>query len=295
MGVQAPIHRTLKGYTRVNGVSTVIGISLVLFMLGILGFLVLNARSLTRYFKENIRVDLFLAPSLNEVEVLQFQKQLDLRPGTRTTRYITSDAAAEQLRADLGEDFLGVLGSNPLHASIEMNLKEAFAHPDSMRQLVAELRKDVRVHDVAYNATVVENIDRNLRRVSLILLGFSALLLLIAIALINNTIRLAIYSKRFLIRTMHLVGATHWFIKRPFIGQSLWHGLIAGVLASGLIAATLRLAVRYVPDVLALSDLVVFAQVFLGVLLLGLLISVVSTWFAVRRYLRMNLEELHWS
>jgi len=160
---------------------------------------------------------------------------------------------------------------------------------------VEQLKKDQRVQEVAYNAAVVENIDANVSKLSLLVLGFTALLLIIAIALINNTIRLAIYSKRFLIRTMHLVGATQWFIKKPFLGQSLWQGIIGAVLAIGLLVGLLQVTRHYMPDLLAFTDMPTLALLFVGVLVLGLLISLISTWFAVRRYLRMNSEDLHWS
>jgi cell division transport system permease protein len=263
--------------------------------LGVLGFLVINAKALERYFRENVRVELFLKRDLKEVDVMQFRKELDTEPYTRETRYVTADEAAEQLKQDLGEDFLGVLGSNPLLPSVAVNLEAAFAQPDSLRWIVAQLQKDPRVQEVAYNAAIVENIDRNMGRLSLLVLGFTGLLLVIAIALINNTIRLAIYSKRFLIRTMHLVGATQWFIKKPFLGQSLWQGLAGSVLAIGLLVGGLQTIRHYMPDVLAFTEVPALAALFAGVLLLGLFIALASTWFAVGRYLRMNAEDLHWS
>ena len=289
------VDRHYKARTRTASVSTVIGIGLVLFMLGVLGFLVLNAQALERYFKENVRVELFLKRDLQEVDVMRFRKELDTEPFTRETRYVTADEAAELLKQDLGEDFLGVLGSNPLLPSVELLLDAGYARPDSMRWIVEHLQRDARVQEVSYNAAVVENIDTNMRKLGLLVAGFTALLLLIAIALINNTIRLAIYSKRFLIRTMHLVGATQWFIKRPFLGQSFWQGIMGAMLAVGLLVGLLQLARRYMPDVLAFTDMPSLAMVFGGVLLLGLLISLLSTWFAVGRYLRMNSEDLHWS
>lgn len=287
--------RHYKARTRTAGVSTVIGIALVLFMLGVLGFLVLNARALERYFKENVRVELFLKRDLKEVDVMQFRKELDTQAYTYETRYVTADEAAEQLKKDLGEDFIGVLGSNPLLPSVELRLKADHAQPDSLKWIVEQLERDQRVQEVAYNAAVVENIDANVGRLGLFVLGFSVLLLIIAIALINNTIRLAIYSKRFLIRTMHLVGATQWFIKKPFLGQSFWQGVIGAVLAIGLLVGLLQLVKHYMPDMLAFTDMRTLAMLFGAVLLLGLLISLISTWFAVRRYLRMNSEDLHWS
>ncbi|MEZ4739813.1 MAG: permease-like cell division protein FtsX [Flavobacteriales bacterium] len=287
--------RHYKARTRTAGVSTVIGIALVLFMLGVLGFLVLNAQALERYFKENVRVELFLKRDLKEVDVMQFRKELDTEAYTNETRYVTADEAAEQLKQDLGEDFLGVLGSNPLLPSVELRLKADYAKADSLKWIAEHLQRDPRVHEVAYNAAVVENIDANVGRLGLMVLGFTVLLLIIAIALINNTIRLAIYSKRFLIRTMHLVGATQWFIKKPFLGQSLWQGIVGSVLAIGLLVALLQGIKRYMPDLLAFTDMTTLAMLFGGVVVLGSLISLISTWFAVRRYLRMNSEDLHWS
>jgi cell division transport system permease protein len=287
--------RYFKARTRSSNVSTIIGIALVLFMLGVLGFLVLNARALERYFRENVRLEVFLKRDVKEVDLMQFRKELDNEPYTRQTRYLTAEEAAEQLKQELGEDFLGVLGDNPLLPSVELNLDARYAAGDSVKWVASHLRQDRRVEEVAYNAAVVENIDANMRRLTLIVLGFTGLLLIVAIALINNTIRLSIYSRRFLIRTMHLVGATQWFIKRPFLGQSLWQGLLGAMLAVGLLVVLLQVVHHYMPDLLAFTDALSLAILFGGVLMLGLLISLASTWFAVGRYLRMNSEDLHWS
>ena len=284
--------RHYRSRARTATVGTVIGIALVLFMLGVLGFLVLNAHALKRYFQENVRVEIFLKHDVKEVDVMQFRKELDTRPYTKETHYVTADEAAEQLKQDLGEDFLGVLGSNPLLASIDLRVSAEYGRPDSLKWIVEELRQDERAQEVSYNAAVVENIDANMNKLGLAVLGFSVLLLIIAVALINNTIRLAIYSKRFLIRTMHLVGATQWFIKKPFLGQSLWQGILAALLAIALLVGTLRLIMRYVPDLLAFTNAQVLAMLFGGVLVLGLIMSLASTWFAVRRYIRMNVEEM---
>lgn len=289
------VDRHYRARTRTSSIGTVVGVALVLVMLGFQGFVLLNARALERYFKENVRVDLFLKREVKEVDVMQFRKELDLQPFARETRYVTSDEAAEQLKADLGEDFLGVLGANPLLASVELQLNAGHAVPDSLRWIVEQLKRDPRVQEVAYNAAVVDNIDANMARLQMGGLIFLGLLLVVAIALINNTIRLAIYSRRFLIRTMHLVGATAWFIKRPFLVQGLWQGLVASMLAVGVLTGLLRLGQHQVPDLLAFTDTISLALLFASVVLLGLIIALLSTWFAVGRYLRMNSEELHWS
>jgi cell division transport system permease protein len=278
-----------------SSAGTVIGITLVLLMLGVQGFILLNAKALERYFREHVRVELFLKRDLKEVDVMRFRKELDTEPFALETRYVTADEAAEQLKQDLGEDFLGVLGSNPLLPSVELRLKASYAQADSLRWIVDHLRKDARVQEVAYNATVAENLEANFVKLNLGGLVFLGLLLFVAVALINNTIRLAIYSKRFLIRTMHLVGATSWFIKRPFLLTGLWQGLVASVLAVGGLVGLLQLGRRYAPDLLAFTDALSLAALFGVVVLTGLLIAAASTWIAVGRYLRMDREALHWS
>lgn len=287
--------RKIRRYTRSSNLGTIVGITLVLFMLGLLGFMLLNARELERHFKENVKVDIYLKRDLKEVDVMKFRKQLEAEPFTRETRYVTADEAAEQLKEDMGEDFLGVLGENPLLPSIELRMNEAYALPDSLKWVADHLRQDPSVHEVKYNPVVVENIDANMGKLRWIMLGFSALLLVIAVALINNTIRLAIYSKRFLIRTMHLVGATGWFIKKPFLGTSLWQGVVASILAMGLLVGTIRMLVHWQPDLAALVHPRSLAVLLGGIVVLGLLISLVSTAFAVGRYLRMNTDDINWT
>lgn len=289
------IDRHYRARMRTSNVGTVIGITLVLFMLGLLGFLLLNARALERYFKENVQMDVYLKREMKEVDVMKFRKRLDTEPYTRETRYVTPEEAADRLKQDMGEDFLGVLGENPLRPSIELHVKENYAGPDSLKWIATHLQQDPSVYEVKYNPMVVQNIDANMGKLRWGLVGFSALLLIIAVALINNTIRLAIYSKRFLIRTMHLVGATGWFIKKPFLGRSLWQGIIASVLAIGLLAAAVWLALHFMPDLRALIDPLMLGLLLAGVVVSGLIISLLSTWFAVRRYLRMDTDELNWS
>ncbi|MFZ1694024.1 MAG: permease-like cell division protein FtsX [Flavobacteriales bacterium] len=288
--------RRSKIRPRTTNVGTIIGITLVLMMLGIQGFVMLFAGSLERYFKEQVRVELFLKRELKEADVLRLRKELDLQPWCAGTVLVTPEEAAEQMKQDLGEDFLELLGGvSPIDPNIQLSVQPAYAQPDSMKWIVEGLRKDARLHDVAYNAAVIENMQRNFRALTLGGLVVLALLLVVAVALINNTIRLAVHSQRFLIRTMHLVGATRWFIKRPFLLGGLWQGLIAAVLAVGALAGLFWMARQHVPDLLAFTDAFSLALLFGGVLAVGLLIALLATWVAVGRYLRMDHEALHLS
>lgn len=290
------IDRTLKARARSSSVGTTLGITLTLFMLGALGLFMLSAKGVESYLKEQVVVQLFPKTALKESQVMQLRKELDTEPYSASTELINAEQAAEQAKEDLGEDFLAVLGgTSPIPANIQLRIAAAYAQPDSMKWIVEHLRNDDRLQDVAYNSMTVDNMDQLVKKAWLILGGGCLLLLIVAIALINNTIRLAIYSQRMLIRTMHLVGATGWFIKRPFMGQSLLQGLVAGLLAVGLLVLALRYLFGEVPDLRAIIDVRMLAIMFGGVLLLGLLIALVSTWFAVRRYIRMDLDELHWS
>lgn len=290
------IDRTLKARARSSSVGTTLGITLTLFMLGALGLFMLSAKGVETYLKEQVVVQLFPKTALKESQVMQLRKELDTEPYTASTELINAEQAAEQAKEDLGEDFLAVLGgTSPIPANVQLRIASAYAQPDSMKWIVEHLRNDDRLQDVAYNSMTVDNMDQLVKKAWLILGGGCLLLLIVAVALINNTIRLAIYSQRMLIRTMHLVGATGWFIKRPFMGQSLLQGLVAGLLAVGLLVLALRYLFGEVPDLRAIIDVRMLAIMFGGVLLLGLLIALVSTWFAVRRYIRMDLDELHWS
>ena len=290
------IDRSLRAKARSSSIGTTLGITLTLFMLGALGLFMLSARGVEQYLKEQVTVQLFPKHVLKEAQILQLRKELDTEPYTASTELISAEEAAELAKQDLGEDFLEVLGGeSPIPANIQLRIVAAYAQPDSMRWIVDHLKKDDRLQDVAYNSMTVDNMDQLVRKAWFILGGTCLLLLIVAIALINNTIRLAIYSQRMLIRTMHLVGATNWFIKRPFLGQSLLQGLIAGLLAIGLLVLALRYLFGEVPDLKMIIDMRMLAIMFAAVLALGLLIALISTWFAVRRYIRMNLDELHWS
>ncbi len=282
-----------KRRARSSAISTVIGIALVLFMLGMLSVLVLNTQKLSSYVKENIRVQIFLYEDVKDAEIQRLKKEIDAEPYTRKTVYVSKEEGAEILSEDLGEDFVTFLGYNPLEASIDLNLNADYAHPDSMEAIVATMEDRAQVSEVAYSPNLVRQINQNVNKIGLVLLAFSGLLLLIAIALINNTIRLTIYSKRFIIKSMQLVGATSRFIQRPFIVTGILQGILASFIAIVLILGIMYTVRREVPEFFEFNDLIMFVKLFGLVSLLGIIISGFSTLFAVRRYLRSDPNKIY--
>ncbi|MCK4637803.1 MAG: permease-like cell division protein FtsX, partial [Bacteroidales bacterium] len=212
-------------------VTTLVSITLVLFMLGMLGLIILHAKKLSDYVKENIGFSIIMKENVKEAGIIQLQKTLDASDYVKSTEYITKEKAAEELTKDLGEDFIDFLGYNPLLPSIDLRLKAEYANIDSLAIIEKDLLANKNVKEVFYQKSLVHLINKNLRRISIIILGFSILLLIIAIALINNTIRLSVYSKRFLIKSMQLVGATQAFIRRPFILKGILHGILGAFIA----------------------------------------------------------------
>lgn len=281
-----------KKRARSSAISTVIGIALVLFMLGILSVLVLNAQKLSNYVKENIQVQVFLNDDVNEADILRLKKEIDAETYTHSTKYVSKEDAAKELSEDLGEDFISFLGYNPLQAAIDLRLNAGYAHPDSIEAIVEGIEDRGTVAEVVYSPNLIRQINENVNKIGLILLGFAALLLLIAIALINNTIRLTIYSKRFIIRSMQLVGATTGFIQRPFIFTGILQGLYASFLAILLILGVLQAVRMEIPEFFEFNDILMFVKLFGLVALLGIIISGLSTLFAVRRYLRMDARKI---
>ena len=274
--------------------TTIISITLVLFMLGLLGMLVLNAQKLSEYVKENIGFSIILKENVKEVDVRLLQKNLDASVFVKSTKYITKEEAAKELQKELGEDFIQFLGFNPLLASIEVHLNADYANTDSIKVIEKHFQQYDQIKEVFYQKSLVDLVNENVKKISLIILVFSSLLFLIAIALINNTIRLSVYSKRFIINTMQLVGATRGFIRRPFLYRSAMHGIIAALLAIGLLAGMLYLAQKEFKEIISFQDIEIIGSLFLGVLVLGIIINWISTFLAVSKYLRINTDKLYY-
>jgi len=266
----------------------------VLFILGLLALLVMDAKKITSEVKENITVQVILNGNAKEADIARLQKMLDASDFVKSTSFITKDSAAKQLQKDLGEDFVSFLGYNPLLSSINIHLKAPYANMDSLKWIEKKLTANSQVKEVIYQKAMVNMMNENLKKVSLIMVGFGGLLMLVALALINNTIRLRIYSKRFLIKTMQLVGATQSFIRRPFILNGIVHGIYAAIISLIMIVALVHWAEVEMPDLRELNDLKSYMILTGLVLFLGIAISWISTFFALRRYLRLNADELYY-
>jgi cell division transport system permease protein len=279
---------------RSSYITSVISISLVLFMLGLVGILFLNARKISDAVKENIDFSILIKETAKESEVFRLQKELDASRFVKSTRYITREQAAKEFQQELGEDFVGFLGYNPLLSSIDVKLNASYANPDSISKFETSLKKNELVQDVYYQQSIVHFIDGNVQNISIVILSFCGLLFLIAIFIINSTVRLSIYSKRFIINTMQLVGATSAFVRKPFLIRSIMHGAIGGAIAINLVAAFLYWAEKQIGDVLSLMDFQSLFALMTGLVAIGILINLISTMFAVNKYLRSNTNELYY-
>jgi len=274
-------------------ISTVFGIAMVLLMIGLLGLILVHANKLSRYVKENIVLNIYLDEGAHETDVLQLQKQLDVNPIVKQTQYVSKEIAARNLQKDMGEDFVKFLGYNPLSQSLDVYLKAEYANNADIEKFKAALLKNPLVKEVKYQESLVDQMNQNLTSISLIILAFTTIFVILSVALINNTIRLAIYSQRFLIKSMQLVGATKNFIRKPFILYGIWHGLLGALIAIVILMGTLYVAQKEIPDLIILQDYTEFGIVFVLVIGLGIFISGFSTFLAVNKYLRLKIYNLY--
>lgn len=273
--------------------STVISISLVLLMGGLLGLILVHSQNLSNYVKENIVLNIIVNEGTKESEILELQKLVNANPEVLSSQYISKEEAARNLTKDLGEDFVEFLGYNPLLPSLDVQLKAEFADNAVITKLASSLQKNELVKEVVYQKSLIDTINQNVKLISIGFLSFGLILLLIAITLINNTIRLAIFSQRFLIKSMQLVGATKGFIRKPFIIYGIVHGLVAGLIAIALMLLIMYLVINEIPEIGVLKDWSQFISVAAAIILAGVVISGLSTWFAVNRFLRLKIHELH--
>ncbi len=274
--------------------SVILSIALVLFLLGVLGLLVLNTRKLADHFKEEITLSVFLKDSAKDVEISQLQKSLVMSEYTKSAVFVSKDEAAREHSEDIGEDFMEFLGYNPLKNSIDVNLNAAYVTTSQVDSIARDIGSNSFVEEVSYDRPTLDLLTENVRRVGLGILVASAVFTLIAVLLINSSIRLSIYSKRFIIKTMQMVGATKAFIRRPFIWTNIRLGMLGALLALLALAGLLAYLDRNFPQLGLLEDLPQLILVFGGVFVAGVVISWVSTYFATQRFLNLRTDDLYY-
>ena len=283
-----------KTRLRSSYLTLVISVSLVLFLLGILGLVLINAKELSDYFRESLSFSVMLNDDSKEADIRMLQKDLDAKLYVKSTEYVSKEEAAAKMEKDLGEDFISFLGDNPLPPSIDVYLYADFTHPDSVAKIEKYVLEYPFVKEVYYQESLLFLINENVRKISLFLLVISSFLFLIALTIINNTIRLSIYSKRFLIRTMQLVGATRSFIRGPFLFQSAFYGLIAALIAMSLLLGLLYLIEKEFLMMFTFESTNLLLLLGAFILITGILINILSTFFSVNRYLRISEDKLYY-
>ena len=269
------------------GIST----TMVLFLLGLVVFFVLTANNLSVYIRENIAFSAILDDGIKETSIIKLQESLNKKDYVKQTVYISKDQAL-QIEA-MGTDPSEFLGHNPFNASIEIKLNAGYTNPDSIKWIEKELMANKSILEISYPQNLLDSVNRNLQKISAFLLGLAVLLSLISFSLINNTIRLTIYSKRFLIHTMKLVGASWGFIRRPFITRNLWIGILSGAVANAILTASAYTAVKYEPELLAIISPESIMIVAAAVMVFGMIITTMCAYISINKYLRMKISELY--
>ena len=275
-------------------ITSSISTTLVLLLLGMVVFFVLSANNLSTYVRENIGISVLVSDDMKEPEALKFQKTLNEKSYVKESVYISKEQALKEQTEAMGTDPAEFLGYNPFTASIEIKLNAQYANSDSIAWIEKEILTNKKVMEVSYPQNLIDSVNRNNQKVSIFLLGLAALLTLISFALINNTIRLAIYSKRFLIHTMKLVGASWSFIRRPFLVRNVWIGVLAGIMADAVLLGMAYMLVKYEPQLIEIITpnalLVVMASVFV----FGLAITFLCAYISINKYLRMKASALYY-
>jgi len=285
-----------KRRLRASYFTSVISITLVLFILGFFGLIVLHSKMIGKHVRENIQMNVYMKKNAKEAEIFRLKKEMDATNNVKYTKYISADEAKKIYQEEIGEDFIQFLdGENPLHASIEIHLNENYANVAELKKLAKKIEKRKIVEEVRYHEDYVQAINKNIARISLFFMIVSGLLLLISIVLINNTIRLSVYSNRFIIRSMRLIGATQAFIRKPFIWRGIAQGIISALLSIGLLIAVLYRFHEIYPDLINIRNIDLYLMLFGGVITTGIIISWWSSSLSVRRYLRMKIDNLYLS
>lgn len=274
-------------------ITSCISTMLVLMLLGMVVFFVMTANNLSVYVRENISCSVVLSDDMKEPEIISFQKKLEQKPFVKQTTYISKAQALKEQTEAMGTDPAEFLGYNPFTASIEIKLNSAYANTDSLKWIQEELLANKKVMEVNYPEELMDSVNRNIKKISFFLLGLAALLTFISFALINNTIRLGIYSKRFLIHTMKLVGASWSFIRRPFMTRHIWIGVLASAMADALLIGMAYFLVKYERGLLEIITPAVMLTVMGTVFVFGIAITSLCAYFSINKYLRMKVGDLY--
>jgi cell division transport system permease protein len=274
--------------------SVVISIALVLFLVGLLALLVLNTKKVADNFKEQIALTVYLKDTAKEVEIDQMQKSLALAEYTKTIVFVSKEEAAKAYSEEIGEDFMEFLGYNPLQNSIDVYFNADYVSETQIAEISRDLGDKEFVDEIVYDKPLIALLNDNIKRLSFWILVVSGLLTFIAVLLINSSIRLSVYAKRFTIKTMQMVGATKHFIRRPFILKSIKLGIIGSTISLIGMGVVLYYLNKSFPELNLISDEILLAAIFVGVLIMGILISWLSTFFATQRFLNLKTDELYY-
>ena len=272
---------------------SILGVTLVLFLLGIIGWLVINANKLGNYFKENVEVGAYLRGDVNAIDSAALMNYISTKPYVMSIEFVTKEAAKKKYLGDGNENWDKVLEANPLPNSINFKVKQQYMNSDSLAAIQADLQQQTYISDVEYPKALVDNLNKNIQRISIILLAVAILLALVVIILIDNTIRLAMFSNRFLIKTMQMVGATRWFIAKPMNIRAIINGALSGIIAIAAVVLVILGAERILPEMKAIHDNTTLVLLFAGLIILGICITLFSTHRSVLKYLRMKLDDLY--
>ena len=281
-------------YFDMQFITSSISTTLVLLLLGLVVFFVLAAHNLSIYVRENINFSVLISDDMKEADILKLQKRLDKEPFVKQTEYISKKQALKEQTEAMGTDPEEFLGYNPFTASIEIKLHSDYANSDSIAKIEKLIKKNTNIKEVLYQRELIDLVNENIRNISLVLLTLAVVLTLISFALINNTIRLAIYSKRFLIHTMKLVGASWGFIRRPFLRRNIWSGVLAGIMADAILMGTAYWLVSYEPELIRVITPEVMLLVSGSVLVFGIIITFLCAYLSINKYLRMKASTLYY-
>ncbi|MCT4613396.1 MAG: permease-like cell division protein FtsX [Marinifilaceae bacterium] len=278
---------------RTSYITLIVSISMVLFLLGSIGLLILNANHLSKYVKENIGFSISLKSNTREIDILKLQKQLDASDFVKSTSFVDKETAAESLQKELGEDFIHFLGSNPLKPTIDIKLYAEYTNNDSIAIIQQNLMANKHIAEIRYQKSVINFVNSNVRKISYFILILSAIFFLISFTLIHNIMRLSIYSQRFIIYTMQLVGATRSFIRLPFVMKSVFYGIVGGLIANLGLSLTIYFITDKQKGLISFEHLGLLIGLYLVVMGIGAFITWFSSYFAVNKYLQIDGKNLY--